>query len=194
MNKAFDKARSAITSSAKKFTNVSVNRGKTAFPKTPKDLENLGIRWDFDGEIEANGILYNKFQVQPNAGKVPSTIREWREKNGGTHAVMGVMYVKKGGSAQDVAEGWDNFQSEFKGFDSQAGSSSQGAAGGSGSGIGGSSSSEWDWWSDEGLWYRQVNGADEWRAPTSSADSDWTYSTRKRRYFVKHGNGAVTWQ
>jgi hypothetical protein len=55
---------------------------------------------------------------------------------------MGVMYVKKGGSGQDVADGWDNFQSEFKGFDSQASSSSQVVAGGSGSGFGGSSSSE----------------------------------------------------
>ena len=130
----------------------------------PKDLENLGIRWDFDGEVEASGIVYNKFQVQPNAGKVPSTIREWREKNGGTHAIMGVMYVKKGGSAQDVADGWDNFQSEFKGSNSQASSSSQVVAGGSGSGVGGSSSSEWGWWSDEGIWYRQVQGVDEWRA------------------------------
>jgi hypothetical protein len=45
MNKVFDKARSAVATSAKKFTNVSVNRGKTAYPKASKDLENLGIRW-----------------------------------------------------------------------------------------------------------------------------------------------------
>jgi hypothetical protein len=115
MNKIFDNARSAAAKAAKKFTNVSVNRGKTTYPKKPKDLENLGIRWDYDGEVEDNGILYNKFQVQPNAGKVPSTIREWREKNGGTHAVMGVMYVKKGGSSEDVTEGWDKFEEEFKG-------------------------------------------------------------------------------
>jgi hypothetical protein len=69
MNKVFDKARSAVATSAKKFTNVSVNRGKTAYPKASKDLENLGIRWDFDGEVEASGIVYNKFQVQPNPGK-----------------------------------------------------------------------------------------------------------------------------
>ena len=114
MNKIFDKARSAAANAAKKFTNVSVNRGKTAYPKKPKDLENLGIRWDYDGEVEAHGTLYNKFQIQPNAGKVPSTIRQWREKNGGTHAVMGVMYVKKGGSSEDVTKAWDKFEEEFK--------------------------------------------------------------------------------
>jgi hypothetical protein len=165
MNKVFGKARSEAAKAAKKFTNVSVNRGKTVYPKAPKDLENLGIRWDYDGEVEDNGTLYNKFQVQPNAGKVPSTIREWREKNGGTHAVMGVMYVKKGGSVDDVAGGWDTFEREFKGSDSGEGSSSQGGAGGTKSGTGGSSSSEWVWWDNEGIWHRQINGVDEWSAP-----------------------------
>lgn len=91
-----------------------MSRGKTAFPKAPKDLENLGIRWDFDGEVTQNGQVYNKFQVQPNAGKVPSSIREWRDKNGGTHAVMGSMLVKKGGTVNDVQEGFDKFQKDFK--------------------------------------------------------------------------------
>jgi hypothetical protein len=35
--------------------------------------------------------------------------------------VMGVMHLKKGGPAKDVADDWDNFQREFKGFDSQTG-------------------------------------------------------------------------
>lgn len=114
MNKVFTKAQKAATNAAKKFTNVSVNRGKTAYPKAPKELENLGIRWDFDGEVVRDGVLYNKFQVQPNAGKVPSTIRDWREKNGGTHAVMGTMYVKKNGSVGDVEDGFEEFAEEFK--------------------------------------------------------------------------------
>jgi hypothetical protein len=129
MNKIFGKARSEAAQAAKKFANVSVNRGKTVYPKAPKDLENLGIRWDYDGEVEHDGTIYNKFQIQPNAGKVPSTIREWREKNGGTHAVMGVMYVKKGGSVDDVAAGWDAFEREFKGSGSGEDSSSQGGTG-----------------------------------------------------------------
>lgn len=67
---------------------------------------------------------------------------------------MGVMYVKKHGSVDDVAVGWDNFAKEFKGSTSREGSSSAGEAGGSGTGTGGgggSSSSEWVWWGDEGL-------------------------------------------
>ena len=196
MNKVFGKARLEAAKAAKKFTKVSVKRGKTVYPKAPKDLENLGIRWDYDGEVEDNGTLYNKFQIQPNAGKVPSTIREWRDKNGGTHAVLGVMYVKKGGSVEDVAAGWDNFEREFKGTDSGEASSSQGRAGGTGTGTtgtgaGDSSSSEWVWWDDEGIWHRQMNGVDEWSAPSGGVDSGWIYSTRRRKYFVKYANGAV---
>jgi len=37
--------------------------------------------------------------------------------------------VKKGGSAEDVAEGWEKFEKEFKGSDPGEGSSSQGGAG-----------------------------------------------------------------
>jgi len=107
-------AEGMLEQGAKKFANVSVSRGKTTFPKAPKDLENLGIRWDFDGEVTQNGQIYNKFQVQPNAGKAPSSVREWREKNGGTHAIIGSMLVKKGGTVNDVQEGFDKFKNEFK--------------------------------------------------------------------------------
>lgn len=116
MNKVLSTVGDAAAGAAKKFTNVSVGRGKTAFPKAPKQLENLGLRFDFDGEVQRNGITYNKFQVQPNAGKVNSTIRAWKEKNGGSHAVMGVMYVKKDGDVNDVKEGFQAFENEFKGY------------------------------------------------------------------------------
>jgi hypothetical protein len=114
MNKVFSKASDAATAASKKFTNVSVNRGKTAFPKAPKDLESLGIRFDFDGEIQRDGLTYNKFQVQPNSGKVPSGVRDWRDKNGGTHAVMGSLFVKKDGDADDVKTGFEDFEKDFK--------------------------------------------------------------------------------
>jgi hypothetical protein len=65
---------------------------------------------------------------------------------------------------------------------------------GSGSGAEGSSSSGWVWWDDEGIWHRQITGVDEWLASASDADSDWIYSTRQRKYFVKYANGAVVWQ
>lgn len=69
-----------------------------------------------------------------------------------------------------------------------------GASGESGSGSGyAGSSSDWVWWANEGIWHRQRSGIDEWRAPESDADSDWIYSTRQRKYFVKHASGAVSW-
>jgi hypothetical protein len=56
-----------------------------------------GVRWDYDGEItKDDGNLYHKFQLQPNAGKIPSSVKQWRENNGGTHAVMAVMYIPMG--------------------------------------------------------------------------------------------------
>ena len=115
MNKVFAAVEKALSGASKKFTSVSVNRGKTAFPKASKDLENLGIRFDYDGEVSENGLTYNKFQVQPNAGKIPSSVKQWRDSNGGTHAVMGSMRVKKGGTADDVKEGFEKFKEDFKG-------------------------------------------------------------------------------
>lgn len=89
----------------KKFSSPSVARGKTVFPLQSAEQEQLGVRWDYDEVITTDGKVYNKFQLQPNAGKVPSTIKKWREANGGTHAVMADVYVKKDGTKDDVEEG-----------------------------------------------------------------------------------------
>lgn len=86
----------------KKFTDVSVGRGKTVYPKSSAEQERVGVRWDFDGEVTKADGVYNKFQMQPNAGKIPSSIKQWRESNGGTHAVMADALVKKGGTQDDV--------------------------------------------------------------------------------------------
>ncbi|OOF98688.1 hypothetical protein ASPCADRAFT_204463 [Aspergillus carbonarius ITEM 5010] len=91
----------------KKFTNPTAGPGKTAFPKGQAEQERLGVRWDYDGEVTDDDadVVYHKFQMQPNAGKVPSTIKRWRENHGGTHAVMATALVKKDGSKEDVEEG-----------------------------------------------------------------------------------------
>lgn len=86
----------------KKLANVTVSRGKTAWPKKQADLESVGVRFDYDGQVEQNGNTYEKFQIQPNAGKIPASIKEWREKNGGTHAVLTTIYVKKDASDDEV--------------------------------------------------------------------------------------------
>lgn len=88
-----------------KFTNPSAGRGNTVFPKKDVEQERLGVRWDYDGETTSEGTIYHKFQLQPNAGKVPSTIKQWRNANGGTHAVMADVLVKKDGTKEDVEKG-----------------------------------------------------------------------------------------
>ena len=92
----------------KKFTKPTVGRGKTAWPKTPTDLEKYGVRFDYDGEVTQHGVTYHKFQCQPNAGKIPSSVKKWRDANGGTHAVMGTVLVKKDGAKDDVRESMDD--------------------------------------------------------------------------------------
>ncbi|EAS27296.2 uncharacterized protein CIMG_09901 [Coccidioides immitis RS] len=89
----------------RKFTNPTAGRGKTAFPKGQAEQERLGVRWDYDGEVTKGDEVYHKFQMQPNAGKVPSSIKRWREGHGGTHAVMSTALVKKDGSKEDVEKG-----------------------------------------------------------------------------------------
>lgn len=81
----------------KKLTNVKVPMGRTALPTSPKKMEPVGVRFDFAGEIEKDKQLFNKYKIQPNAGKVSSSIREWRDKNGGTHGVMTEIDIKKDG-------------------------------------------------------------------------------------------------
>jgi len=90
----------------KKLANPSASRGKTAYPKKPADQQRLGVRLDYDGVITIGGTEYHKYQMQPNAGDdIPTTIKNWRDANGGTHAVMADVYVKKDGSKQDVENG-----------------------------------------------------------------------------------------
>ncbi|RMD43649.1 hypothetical protein DV735_g1433, partial [Chaetothyriales sp. CBS 134920] len=67
----------------KKFTKPTVRRGQTVWPKAPADLSKYGVRFDYDGEIIKDGVTYHKFQCQPNAGKVPSSVKRWRDSNGG---------------------------------------------------------------------------------------------------------------
>jgi hypothetical protein len=50
-------------------------------------------------------VFYHKLQMQPNAGKVPPSIKEWKRKHDGSHAIMATALVKKGGTKDDVQEG-----------------------------------------------------------------------------------------
>lgn len=116
MSKAATKAAQAAIegNTWKKFANVSVSRGQTVFPKSKADQERLGVRWDYDGEVTKSDGVYHKLQMQPNAGKVPSSIEEWKRKHGGTHAVMATALVKKGGTKDDVQQGLEEAAKDVK--------------------------------------------------------------------------------
>lgn len=105
MKKAFQNVSSKVAegSNYTKFTQPKVSRGKTAFPSGTQLQKQLGVRYDYDGEVKKDGVDCHKFQVQPNAGDdIPSSIKRWRQDNGGTHQVMAVVYVKKNGTKEDV--------------------------------------------------------------------------------------------
>lgn len=98
-----------------KFTQPKVSRGKTAFPSGSQLQKQLGVRYDYDGEVKKDGVDCHKFQVQPNAGDdIPSSIKKWRQDNGGAHQVMAVVYVKKDGTKNDVEEALDKAHKSVK--------------------------------------------------------------------------------
>jgi hypothetical protein len=95
---------SIVTIGWTKLVRPTVGRGRTAYPTNTAELLRLGFRYDFDEEVTKGDEVYNKFKMQPNKGKVPSVIKNWREHHGGTHAVMADVYVKKDGTPEDVRE------------------------------------------------------------------------------------------
>lgn len=108
MQRFLQKVSESVVSSNgwKKLARPTVGRGLTAYPKDPAEQQRLGVRYDYDGEITGgDGTVYHKFQMQPNAGNdIPSTIKNWRDANGGTHTVMANVLVKKDGTKEDVKD------------------------------------------------------------------------------------------
>ena len=88
----------------------TAGRGKTQWPKKQSEQEKHGVRFDYDGEVIEGGQKYHRWQVQPNAGKIPSSWKEWREKNGGTHAVIGTVKVKDDATKEEVQEALNTIQ------------------------------------------------------------------------------------
>lgn len=72
----------------RKFFAPKVGRGKTIWPLTDKQLLRYGFWWDFDGVFTKEEGDFFKYQLQLNAGKIPSTLALWRKTIGGTHATL----------------------------------------------------------------------------------------------------------
>jgi hypothetical protein len=107
LSKSLEILKRAALASFEKLTKPTVNQGKTAIPRAPNDQERIGLRLDYAGEVIRNGVTEHTFQLQANAGKVPTSVENWKRKNGGTHAVMATIHVKKDGTKDDVAAGLD---------------------------------------------------------------------------------------
>ncbi len=100
----------------KKLVKNSVALHKTAFPKTQPELERLGVRFDFAGQVEEGGKTLNRFEVQVNDGqKIPSSWKKWRESHKkGTHGVVAIVKVPDGGTKEDVKAALDAVNEEIK--------------------------------------------------------------------------------
>lgn len=107
MSKKWRKVIQAVVGSDgwKKLVKPTVQLHGTAFPKLQKDLEKIGIRFDFAGTVEKpDGSIWHRFQAQVNAGsKIPTSWKEWREGHArGTHANVATIEVPDQGSKDDV--------------------------------------------------------------------------------------------
>ncbi|KAL8897817.1 MAG: hypothetical protein Q9207_007007 [Kuettlingeria erythrocarpa] len=109
------------------------NKVKTICVQSGGLQERVGLRADFDREVVVKEevirkdevtqeeeavveeVIYNEHKVQPNQGEISSFLKEWRDKNGGTHAVMATLRVKKGGDKADVENAWDEVADVVKG-------------------------------------------------------------------------------
>ena len=87
-----------------KFANPTAGRGLTAYPKKPADQERICVRFDYDGVISKgqDGEEYHNFEMQPNAGNIPSSFEGWGDASGGTHSVVANVLVKKGATKGEV--------------------------------------------------------------------------------------------
>lgn len=98
-----------------KLVDMTVGRSLTAYLREAKMQLKLGVRFDFDKTItHEDGTEYNMFKLQANARKIPSTIQAWRDKNGGTHAVIATVLIKKNGTTDDVKAAIEAAKQKFK--------------------------------------------------------------------------------
>ncbi|KZS88143.1 hypothetical protein SISNIDRAFT_470448 [Sistotremastrum niveocremeum HHB9708] len=105
----------AVTNGWKKLATPTVPSGATGWPKKPADQERIGIRFDYDRLItdSKDGKQYHLFKMQANAGKIPSALKEWRDKHG-THAVMAPVRIPKDATESQVAAALEAAKEEFK--------------------------------------------------------------------------------
>ncbi|CAK3787534.1 Hypothetical predicted protein [Lecanosticta acicola] len=86
------------------------------YTKFTHPKKQMGVRYDYDGEVKKDGVDCHKYNLQPNAGDdIPSSIKRWRKDNGGTHEVMAVVYVKKDGTKDDVEKALHDAHKNVKG-------------------------------------------------------------------------------
>ena len=85
-----------------KFTKEGAS-GRTVWPLNKADQEKFGFRFDYSRMLMENGVSYFLFKLQPNAGsKIPAALKAWREKNGGTHAVIKDIKIREGAPKEEV--------------------------------------------------------------------------------------------
>lgn len=58
--------------------------------------------------MNKNGQTFYKDQLQPNAGKIPALIEDWRKNNGDKHGVMTVVLIGKDATKEEVSQAVHN--------------------------------------------------------------------------------------
>lgn len=81
---------------------------------TSAEQEKFGVRFDYDKVVtKDDGTECHMFKMQPNTGKIPSSIKAWRDKNG-TDTVMAKILVKKDATMEEVKAALDEVREAFR--------------------------------------------------------------------------------
>ncbi|KAL8726442.1 MAG: hypothetical protein Q9166_006720 [cf. Caloplaca sp. 2 TL-2023] len=96
-----------------KLATCKVNPGVAAWPKGAQNQTRIGVRFDYECDVVVTedkpdgstiSTTYHQYDVQPNAGDIPTTPKAFRDKHG-THATMAKALIKKDGTKEDVELG-----------------------------------------------------------------------------------------
>ena len=99
-----------------KLSTPSVTRGATAVPRNPSAFERIGLRLDYDGTVDRADGKYHKFELQVNAGKIPSAFSRWKnEQSSGTHSVMAKVEIKDGATKAEIEAALKEATKDVKG-------------------------------------------------------------------------------
>ena len=105
----------------KKLAFPTASRGGTAIPKSPTAIAKIGLRLDYDNDIEKgegdDKVKWHQYKLQVNAGDtIPNTFKQWRDAQpNGTHAIMARVEIRDGADKAEVEQALKDATKDVRG-------------------------------------------------------------------------------